>query len=197
MSRDTIVSKLFISIQPSPERCMPDFNTRCEDQRMIEVEPECGARECSICCIQPLTGEDLQRQHRPDSQRLSNDQSLRLIREAIRSLLKAEAILSGQLESLEYRADGLVVSETRNSVCYEGRQLSFTRMEYAILKELVKTPGVTLSREYLYKAVTGRNLVSQVRSLDVHISKIRRKLKTAGMGDDTILSYRGEGYRFR
>ncbi|MEP5322226.1 winged helix-turn-helix domain-containing protein, partial [Marinobacter alexandrii] len=55
--------------------------------------------------------------------------------------------------------------------------------------------GNAVDKETLSQEGLGRPLAAYDRSIDVHISKIRRKLADAG-GDNLIISVRGLGYQF-
>jgi two-component system response regulator CpxR len=72
--------------------------------------------------------------------------------------------------------------------------LALTGTEFRLLELLAKEPGTVLSRDALARTVLGRSLSPLDRSIDTHISNIRRKL--VGVLPDTvdIKSLRGRGY---
>ena len=53
-----------------------------------------------------------------------------------------------------------------------------------------------MNKETLSQQALGRALSAYDRSIDVHVSKIRKKLAALG-GDNLIVSVRGSGYQFR
>ena len=77
----------------------------------------------------------------------------------------------------------------------QGRLLSLTSVEFALLEILLRNAGRIVSREELTEAVLGRKLGPFDRVIDVHISNIRKKLG-AGQGAERIKSIRGSGYQF-
>jgi len=77
-----------------------------------------------------------------------------------------------------------------------GRPLSLTMAEFALLATFVRHPGQVLSRKRLVDDVLGRPLASFDRSIDVHVSNLRRKLGDAAGGREHIRAARGEGYVF-
>jgi DNA-binding response OmpR family regulator len=77
-----------------------------------------------------------------------------------------------------------------------GRPLSLTMAEFALLDALVRHAGQVVSRERLAEHVLGRRLASFDRSIDVHVSNLRRKLGDAAGGREHIRAVRGEGYMF-
>jgi len=84
---------------------------------------------------------------------------------------------------------------TRQAWC-AGRPLSLTMAEYALLEMLVRHASHVLSRERLAEHVLGRRLASFDRSIDVHVSNLRKKLGDATGAREHIRAVRGEGYVF-
>ena len=72
--------------------------------------------------------------------------------------------------------------------------VSLTQIETILFSQFIENGSSSLSREDLYFSVLGRKWDSYDRSIDVHISHLRQKLKTAG-SHVLIKSVRGEGYR--
>jgi DNA-binding response OmpR family regulator len=77
-----------------------------------------------------------------------------------------------------------------------GRPLSLTMAEYALLETFARHAGHVLSRQRLAEHVLGRRLASFDRSIDVHVSNLRRKLGDAAGAREHIRAVRGEGYVF-
>jgi DNA-binding response OmpR family regulator len=75
----------------------------------------------------------------------------------------------------------------------DGNPLHLTTIEFALLEVLVRNAGRALTREYLTDAALGRKLGVFDRTIDVHISNLRRKLD-AHRGLDHIKTVRGSGY---
>jgi DNA-binding response OmpR family regulator len=66
-------------------------------------------------------------------------------------------------------------------------------VEFSLLEVLVRNAGRALTREYLTDAALGRKLGVFDRTIDVHISNLRKKLD-AHRGPDRIKTVRGSGY---
>jgi DNA-binding response OmpR family regulator len=79
-------------------------------------------------------------------------------------------------------------------VTYRGESLSLTGAEFRILEALMQQAGIVVSREHLVQQALGRRLLPWDRSVDTHISNLRRKFAQLG-GDALILSVRGSGYQ--
>ena len=74
-----------------------------------------------------------------------------------------------------------------------GDPLHLTTVEFALLEVLVRNAGRALTREYLTDAALGRKLGAFDRTIDVHISNLRKKVD-AHRGLDHIKTVRGSGY---
>jgi DNA-binding response OmpR family regulator len=73
--------------------------------------------------------------------------------------------------------------------------LNLTSAEFNLLMILLKRAGKIVDKDTLSQEGLGRPLSAYDRSVDVHVSKIRRKLANAG-GKALIVSVRGLGYQF-
>ncbi len=78
----------------------------------------------------------------------------------------------------------------------EGRVVELTAVEYDLLKRLLAAPGRVVTREELVRDVLHRNLSPFDRSIDMHVSNLRKKLGHQVGGTDTerIKTVRGVGY---
>ena len=82
------------------------------------------------------------------------------------------------------------------SASFAGTDLGLTSAEFNVFRVLVSHAGTVVDKETLSQVALGRALTAYDRSIDVHVSKIRKKLASAG-GDNLIVSVRGSGYQFR
>ena len=76
-----------------------------------------------------------------------------------------------------------------------GSQIGLTRSEYAMLKAFLDSPQRTLTREHLIHAT---RIVEDIfdRSIDVRITRLRRKLSAGGAASSMISTERNLGYKF-
>jgi DNA-binding response OmpR family regulator len=75
-----------------------------------------------------------------------------------------------------------------------GERLALTAVEFGLLAELMNAAGRVITREDLVKATLGRVMTAYDRSIDTHMSNLRRKLGRYRDGDDRIKTVRGVGY---
>ncbi len=92
------------------------------------------------------------------------------------------------------RHGDLAIDVTRHEVTYGGKPVALTATEFRILHFLATKPGRVLSRDDIIDAALGRDANVFDRTIDVHITAIRRKL---GPGSERIETIRGFGYKFR
>jgi len=84
---------------------------------------------------------------------------------------------------------------TRSVGC-AGVPVELTSLEFSVFEALLRLAGTVISREELTRRALGREFSSLDRSIDVHVSSLRKKLGPAAGGDDRIKSVRGIGYLY-
>lgn len=97
------------------------------------------------------------------------------------------------------RLERIIVSDIEmnmgtRTVLRAGEPVELTGLEFNLLKELLLEAGQVVSRKELHSKVLGRNLSPYDRSIDVHISSLRKKLGHQVFGTDRIRTIRGIGY---
>lgn len=99
-----------------------------------------------------------------------------------------------QVVPQEIEAGGVTLNpQSRRASCW-GEPLELTALEFDILEILVRAAGRTVSRDELTGALHQRPSTPYERSLDVHISHLRKKLER---GDQVLIrTIRGVGYQF-
>ncbi len=90
--------------------------------------------------------------------------------------------------------DGVeVVASARTATC-DGNDLNLTSVEFEVLAELLREAGKIVKKEDLSERVLGRSLSPFDRSLDMHISNVRKKLGPRADGSERIKTIRSVGY---
>lgn len=93
-------------------------------------------------------------------------------------------------------AEWLVDIPRRQVMAPDGVVVSLTAAEFELLAAFVQNPQRTLSRDQLLELTTGRAVNAFDRSIDILVSRLRRKLVDNGAGEDFIKTIRGGGYCF-
>ncbi|MGH8124078.1 MAG: winged helix-turn-helix domain-containing protein, partial [Rudaea sp.] len=91
----------------------------------------------------------------------------------------------------------VALNAASRSVALRGDPVSLTGTEFNILAMLMRDAGHVVSKETIAQDVLGRPLRPFDRSIDVHISKLRRKLGVAADGESLIHTIQRGGYLFR
>jgi DNA-binding response OmpR family regulator len=78
----------------------------------------------------------------------------------------------------------------------EERELTLSPKEFDLLAELMRNPGIALSRDLLLDRVWGFDYDGDTRTVDVHIRWLREKIEVEPSAPQIIQTVRGIGYRF-
>ncbi len=113
----------------------------------------------------------------------------------MRAILRRRSGSAAKSESALLRVDDLELDAAARSVVQGGQKIDLTSVEFALLETLMRFPGQVVSREQLSESVLGRKLDPFDRSLDMHVSRLRRKLSENGARDEQVKTIRGSGYQ--
>jgi DNA-binding response OmpR family regulator len=94
----------------------------------------------------------------------------------------------------QIRVDDLVISKARGTVTLGGQSVHLTPTEYRLLVALASRPDEVLSREMLGQLVWGYQDLGTGHLIDVHIGRLRLKLRRASQSTPLIVTVRGKGY---
>jgi len=100
--------------------------------------------------------------------------------------------LSSEENTLEFC--GLVLHSGLQQASYKGQDLGLTGSEFALLHKLILRPGQIVSREELSMNVLGKHLSPFDRSIDMHMSNLRKKLPERDNGLPWLKTLRSRGY---
>jgi two-component system phosphate regulon response regulator OmpR len=94
------------------------------------------------------------------------------------------------------RVGGMSLNTAKQALLVEGKELELSSTEYKVLEVLMKHPNVVMTRDQLMTLARGRDFMAFDRSIDVHISKLRAKLKPFPKYEKSIKTVWGTGYMF-
>lgn len=117
---------------------------------------------------------------------------------AVQRRTESFSVPSREAESLPVLLhDGDIVLDPSNRRVTVGDvDLQLTSVEFSLLHEFLKNKGRVISRDELAEHVLDRKLSVFDRSIDVHVSSLRKKLGTGVQNQERIKSVRGVGYLF-
>jgi two-component system response regulator CpxR len=100
------------------------------------------------------------------------------------------------IEAVRHRIGDVELDAGMRVVFHRGDRVELTSVEFDLLEVLLRNAGHVVSRDELTKKVLNRSLSPYDRSIDVHVSKLRRKLGHESCGTDRIKAIRGTGYMY-
>lgn len=103
-------------------------------------------------------------------------------------------VTPSEASSQPVRVGSMVVDASRRSVEIEGQSIDLTTAEFDLLKLLADNAGNTLSRNDIYQQIHGMRYDGLDRSIDLRISRLRKKLGDDPARPQRIKSIRGVGY---
>lgn len=107
---------------------------------------------------------------------------------------------SGQSQRMDYprclKVDDLEVDFGARIILQRKKPVKVTAVEFSLLAELLRHAGRVMTRDELMLKVLRRGLETYDRSIDVHVSSLRRKLGHQINGRERIKSIRGVGYTY-
>jgi len=92
--------------------------------------------------------------------------------------------------------DYLEINRTRRSVTVNGNLVELSYKEFELLYLLAKNRGIVFTRDNLLEKVWGYDYIGETRTVDVHISNLRKKIELDESQPVFIKTVRGMGYKF-
>jgi two-component system, OmpR family, response regulator CpxR len=114
----------------------------------------------------------------------------------INALLRRRRWDNSAEQLARYTIDKLVVNRKQQSVLFDNEYVDLTGTEFQILLQLLENAGKIISRDVLSENVLGKEFLPLARSIDVHVSNLRRKLPPRSDGLPWIKTLRTKGYLF-
>lgn len=125
---------------------------------------------------------------------LAKPSNPRVLVARIRAILRRAGDNGGTGETL--RVDDLELHAGTREVLLAGQPVAMTSTEYCVLQVLIAHAGHMVSKADLSRDALGRELGRWDRSIDMHISNLRRKLGPLADGGERIKTVRGLGYQY-
>jgi two-component system response regulator RegX3 len=112
----------------------------------------------------------------------------------VRALLRRRELDSNRAANV-VKVGGLHLDIARHSATIDGKPLRLTVSEFRLVRLLASEPGRVFTRDELIGFLLGSDAVGDRRSIDVHISNLRRKLEHDRRQPRRLLTIRGVGYK--
>ncbi|MFH6952421.1 response regulator transcription factor [Pseudoalteromonas sp. XMcav1-K] len=115
----------------------------------------------------------------------------------VESLLRRSQANSFTNVESEISIDGLTINASSQQIQVDGKPLEFTPIQFKLLWQLISKPNIVIDKSELYQSVLNRQLGAYDRSLDMHLSRVRRKLSQANWQGERLQTVHGKGYCFK
>jgi DNA-binding response OmpR family regulator len=114
----------------------------------------------------------------------------------INAKLRRQRTSQSQVRPGRLKFPGLVVDIGRHEVLRDGAPVTLTPTEFDLLALLSASPGRVISRSEMIQRVWGQGADIDLRSVDAHVYRLRRKIEPEGPRPTYIHAVPGIGYRF-
>lgn len=91
---------------------------------------------------------------------------------------------------------GITLDEDAHTAVGENGEIDLTPREFELLASLMKSAGKVVSREDLLRDAWGWEYLTETKTVDTHIKRLRDKIAGAGYDPGLVETVRGYGYRF-
>lgn len=127
---------------------------------------------------------------------LSKPFGLRELIARVRALLRrGQSKIGGTDRALE--ASGIRLDEDAHTAIGEHGEIDLTPREFELMATLMRHAGKVVSREDLLHDAWGWEYLTETKTVDTHIKRLRDKISAAGYDPAIVETVRGYGYRFR
>lgn len=118
----------------------------------------------------------------------------------IRAILRRAQTQASNDEGMEspesIKLGDLEIQTGSRSILLDGKAVAMTSTEYNVLEILLREAGHVVSKTELSERALGRELTRYDRSIDMHVSSLRKKLGPLADGKERIKTIRGVGYQY-
>ncbi len=114
----------------------------------------------------------------------------------IRALLRRCAGNSTASTSAQITIGLITIDSERRSARRNGENVELTAKEFEVVELLMRNPGRVFSRENLLNTIWGRDYQGDIRTVDVHMRRLREKLESDPAHPKYLLTKWGVGYYF-
>lgn len=115
----------------------------------------------------------------------------------IHALLRRGNGVEGSGTNNAISVSGITLDEDSHTATGKSGSLDLTPREFELLASLMKQAGKVVSREDLLRDAWGWEFLTETKTVDTHIKRLRDKIGKAGYDPTLVETVRGYGYRFR
>ena len=115
----------------------------------------------------------------------------------IRAIIRRVSQGQGREKEKRIKSGHIVIDSTQRNAYFDGRLVELTAKEFDFIELLISNPGRVYSRESLLNIVWGYEYPGDIRTVDVHVRRLREKLEINPAEPEYIMTKWGVGYYFK
>ncbi|KPU27884.1 PhoP family transcriptional regulator [Caloranaerobacter sp. TR13] len=115
----------------------------------------------------------------------------------IKAILRRVVARETKIGEQVIKVDNFTINTLGRKVTVRGKEINLTAKEFDLLLLLASNPGKVFSREELLEVIWGYEYFGDLRTVDVHIRRLREKIEKNSSQPEYILTKWGVGYYFR
>lgn len=115
----------------------------------------------------------------------------------VRALLRRASGDTMNGMSRAIKAGGITLDEDAHTATGDKGDIDLTPREFELLASLMKNAGKVVSREDLLRDAWGWEYLTETKTVDTHIKRLRDKIEATGYDPGLVETVRGYGYRFK
>ena len=115
----------------------------------------------------------------------------------IRALLRRSTPAESKEDTTRITCGDITLDTSERNAYKNGKAVELTAREFDLMELLMKNPGHVYSRENLLDIIWGYEYQGEIRTVDVHVRRLREKLERVPAQPEYIMTKWGVGYYFR
>jgi DNA-binding response OmpR family regulator len=115
----------------------------------------------------------------------------------VKAILRRSATKNSNLSDQIMYVDDFIINTLGRKVIINGKEVGLTAKEFDLLILLATNPGKVFNREELLEIIWGYEYYGDLRTVDVHVRRLREKIEKDSNNYEYVLTKWGVGYYFR
>lgn len=120
-----------------------------------------------------------------------------VLKAKIKAILRRTNINNVEIDSHTVKIDNFIINTVGRKVTVNDKSILLTGKEFDLFYLLISNPGKVFTREEILKTIWGYEYYGDLRTVDVHIRRLREKIEDDSSNVEYIHTKWGEGYYFK
>lgn len=128
---------------------------------------------------------------------ITNPVNLMVLKAKLKAILRRVNMNNLEMDNHTVKIDNFLINTVGRRISINGRSVILTGKEFDLFYLLITNPGKVFTREEILKTVWGYDYYGDLRTVDVHIRRLREKIEDDSSNVKYIHTKWGEGYYFK